>query len=118
MPIIASDSNDVARLLRTDSSGRLFTLGTPVAAATNAAVSVAITSTAVIAANAARTFATFVNDSANVIYICLGTPAVANAGIRLNANGGSFEINRDNLYTGAVTAIAVGGASNLVVTEG
>jgi len=86
--------------------------------ATIAQVSVGVASTAVLAANANRIFAEFVNDSANVIYLALGDPAVMNRGIRLNASGGSFEIGLSNLYTGAVKAISGVAASNLTVTEG
>lgn len=85
--------------------------------ATNGAVTVGAVSTAVLAANPDRTFATFVNDSAGVIYLCLGDPAALTSGIRLNATGGAFEINATNLYTGAVTAICAGGLV-LTVTEG
>lgn len=93
-------------------------LSGPVSSATNAAVAVGIASTAVLAANANRRFATFVNDSANTIWLCMAAAAVINTGIRLNANGGSYEINQTNLYTGQVTAIAAGAGSNLCVTEG
>ena len=79
---------------------------------------VGVASTNVLAANANRIFAELVNDSDNVIYLALGTPAVMNRGIRLNANGGEFEIGLTNLYTGAVTAIAGVAASNLTVSEG
>jgi len=85
---------------------------------TIAQVSVGVASTAVLAANANRIFAELVNDSANVIYLALGAAAVMNRGIRLNANGGSFEIGLTNLYTGAVKAIAGVAASNLTVSEG
>jgi len=85
---------------------------------TIAQVAVGVASTAVLAANANRIFAELVNDSANVIYLALGAAAVMNRGIRLNANGGSFEIGLTNLYTGAVKAIAGVAASNLTVSEG
>jgi len=85
---------------------------------TIAQVSVGVASTAVLAANANRIFAEFVNDSDNVIYLALGTPAVMNRGIRLNANGGSFWIGLTNLYTGAVKAICGVAAQNLTVSEG
>ncbi|GAI84025.1 unnamed protein product, partial [marine sediment metagenome] len=85
---------------------------------TIAQVAVGVASTAVLAANANRIFAEFVNDSANVIYLALGAAAVMNRGIRLNANGGSFEIGLTNLYTGAVKAISGVAAQNLTVSEG
>ena len=60
----------------------------------------------------------FVNDSDETIYLNLSGTAVMNEGIRLNANGGSYEINLNNLYTGAVTGICSSGTKNLTVVEG
>lgn len=78
-------------------------------------VSVGATSTAVLSASSGRLYAVFVNDSTNVIYLNLSGTAVSGQGIRLNASGGSYEINLSNQYIGAVTAIA-SGTSNLTVT--
>ena len=65
--------------------------------------------------------ALLVNDSDTAIYLKLGADAVANQGIRLNANGGSYEMSRlhGNLYVGASNAIH-GSTGNkvLLVTEG
>lgn len=89
--------------------------------ATHTAVNVAASDTAVIAANPSRAYLLLVNDSDTVIYIKLGAAAVANQGIRLNANGGSYEMSAEagNLYQGAVKGIH-GGTGNkvLLVTEG
>jgi len=52
-----------------------------------------------------RHYAVIVNDSDTVIYLKLGGAAVLNAGIRLNANGGSYTIDFSNRYNGAVNAI-------------
>jgi len=54
-------------------------------------------------ANANRKYLLIVNDSANVVYITLGNAAALHEGIRLNANGGSYEISipNGNLYLGA-----------------
>jgi len=41
-----------------------------------------------------------------------------NKGIRLNAAGGSFEINSTNVFQGIVYAISTSGAKNIVVMEG
>lgn len=86
--------------------------------ATTGKVAVGAVSTAVLAANATRIFAQFVNDSDEEIYLDLSATAVMNEGIRLNRAGGSFEINLTNLYTGAVRAICASGGKNLTVTEG
>ena len=67
------------------------------------------TSTSVLSVNSTRFFASFVNDSDEVIYLNLGLVAVMSQEIRLNANGGSFEINETNLYIGPVSAICASG---------
>lgn len=81
------------------------------------AVSVGSSTTDVLAANAQRYGATFVNDSDEDIYLRLGATAVMNEGIRLNAAGGSFTIDAGFLYTGLVTAICSSGTKDLLVTE-
>lgn len=76
---------------------------------------------AALAANANRKYALVVNDSDTVIYIKIGADAAANQGIRLNADGGSFEMSHalGNLNTGAINAIHAGsGNKTLLVTEG
>lgn len=89
--------------------------------ATHTAVTVTTASGAALAANAGRRYALFINDSDTVMYLKLGATAVANEGIRLNANGGSYEMSAmlGSLYTGAVNAIH-GGTGNkiLLVTSG
>lgn len=86
-------------------------------ASTSGSVTVGNVSTAVLAANRNRKSATFVNDSDEAIYLQLGAAAVLNEGIRLNASGGSYEINHTNLFTGAVNSICTSGGKNLTVTE-
>jgi hypothetical protein len=68
-------------------------------------------STLVIPRNFDRKYCLIQNDSDTVIYLCLGQAAQVNAGIRLNANGGSYEINVVTLFNGDVYAIH-GGAGN------
>lgn len=85
------------------------------------AVTIGTTATAVLAANGNRAGAVLINDSDEVIYLKLGTvavsPAVLNEGIRLNAAGGSFTIDQNFLYTGAINAISTNGSKKLLVTE-
>ncbi len=76
--------------------------------ATNTGVNVATASTEIIAADLKRRYAAIVNDSDTAIYIALGAAAVVNAGIRLNANGGSFELLTHDMYTGAINGIHEG----------
>jgi len=88
--------------------------------ATNTAVSVGDTSTTILAANADRKYALIVNDSDTVIYLALGAAASVNSGIRLNANGGAYEINWTNLFKGAINGIhaATGLLKTVTVVEG
>lgn len=81
-------------------------------------VAVGIASVTVRAANAERRYLLLVNDSDTAIYVSLGTAAVLNTGIRLNALGGWYEmLEGQNLYLGAVNAIAGGAAKNLTYLE-
>ncbi len=79
---------------------------------------VGTTSTTVLAANKNREYAILINDSDTTIYLALGTDAELNKGIRLNANGGSFEINKTNPYKGEINAICSVSGKKLLVTEG
>jgi hypothetical protein len=85
------------------------------AAPTNATVGVA--SGAVLAANASRKGAIIVNDSNRVIYLGIGAAAVVGSGIRLNANGGSYEISALNLSTQVINGIASVAGNNVTVHE-
>lgn len=85
----------------------------------NTSVSVGTSGTSILAINTSRKTATFVNDSDETIYLFLSDDAPSTGqGIRLNAEGGSYEINVTNLYNGAITAICASGGKNLCVTEG
>mgnify|MGYP001614708404 FL=1 len=80
----------------------------------------------VLASNNARAYALITNDSDTVIYLDFkatlgGSSAgamLALQGIRLNANGGSFEISWYNLWQGAIYALTSVAAKNLQVVEG
>jgi len=88
---------------------------------THTAVNVTTSTGEVLASNANRLYALLVNDSDTVIYIKLGAAAVANQGIRINANGGNYEMSAmlGNLYTGAINGIHAGtGNKVLLMTEG
>jgi len=87
---------------------------------THTAVTAGATTTAALAVNANRKYALLVNDSDEVIYIKLGAAAVLNEGIRLNANGGSYEMSNSigNLTTGAINCISTSGGKILLATEG
>ena len=93
-------------------------LAWPINSVIDTKVAVDTATTVVLAANPGRKDAVFVNDSNQPIYLARGNDAVLNQGIRLNSGGGSYEINRDNLFLGAINAIATGGDKNLTVSEG
>ena len=80
----------------------------------------------VLASNNARAYALIMNDSDTVIYLGFrgtlgGTlPDVMTTlvGVRLNASGGSFQIDWSNLWKGAIYALTSAASKNLQVVEG
>lgn len=89
-------------------------------AVTHSAATCGVTTGAMLAANANRKYALIVNDSDTDIYIKIGASAVMNQGIRINANGGSYEMSHSfgNLNTGAINGITSAAGKNVIVTEG
>lgn len=85
-------------------------------APTNTYASCDTTSTLAVATSTSRTYLAIVNNSANTVYLGIGRPAVGSNGIRLNANGGSFEMDTGVLFTTAVNCIA-SSTSMLTVVE-
>jgi hypothetical protein len=87
---------------------------------THTEVTALASSTAVLSANRDRKYALFVNDSDTTMYLFLGATAELNKGIRLNANGGSYEmtIGQGNVYKGAIKVICSATPKTLLVTEG
>lgn len=94
--------------------GNNFRYATP----THSVVSAGTSSKVALAANTDRRYALFVNDSDTNLYLALSTGAAANTGIRLNANGGNYEINATNMYYGVVNVFSTTASKNLLVTEG
>ena len=83
-------------------------------------VNVSTASTKVAGANKNRRCLSFINDSDTTIYLKRGSAAVVGEGIRLNANGGVYEVNSSfsNLYLGDFYAIHNGtGDKRLCITE-
>ncbi len=78
------------------------------------------TTSVALAANESRMYAMFQNDGDITVYLRLGEAAIVNEGIRINANGGSYEISDrlGNLYQGAVNCIAASGTTVVLVLEG
>ena len=87
---------------------------------THTVVNADATSGVALAANANRKYMLIVNDSDTVIYISIGTATALNSGIRLNANGGSYEISAryGNLDTRVINCISSVASKKLLVTEG
>lgn len=86
--------------------------------ASSSAMAITTSSARITATSSTRQYIAIVNDGSNVVYLKLSdSPAVINSGIRLNASGGSYEINSENMYTGSITAIADGGTSIITFTE-
>ena len=75
---------------------------------------------AILALNANRLYALFVNDSDTPVYLAFTVNAALNTGIRLNPNGGSYEMSKKlgNLWTGAVNGISGTAGKIVLVTEG
>lgn len=73
----------------------------------------------VLAANASRRNAVIVNYGAtNGAFLGIGVPAVAGKGIYLAPNGGSYEINDQNLNLLAINAITASSTTTLSIHEG
>lgn len=87
---------------------------------THSTVAISSVAVQVVAANQTRTYALFVNDSSNNIYMMFGASASVNAGILLTPNGGNYEMSGafGNLYNGKITAIAGSDGNNMLVLEG
>ena len=83
----------------------------------NLGLDLTTTSQMVLAVNPRRYYALLVNDSDTVCYLNFGSVAVANRGIRLNASGGSYEINNDNPWPGEIHAVSAGTTKRLTVLE-
>lgn len=84
---------------------------------TDSSKNVGLASTLILDTNPSRFFALFVNDSDEVIYLNLGATATLHKGIRLSANGGSFELNETKRYIGQISAICSSGGKKLLVLE-
>lgn len=71
----------------------------------------------VLAANELRKFCILINDSSENIYIKFGSAASLNNGIRISANGFSYEIDNTNLWVGDIYAIHGGSGNKKLLIE-
>lgn len=83
----------------------------------NTRPNVTTSSSTILAANTSRKYAYIMNNSGSTIYIKFGAAAVLNQGIPITS-GGMFEINKNNLFLGAINAIKSGGTVAVDVYEG
>ena len=93
----------------------------PIARATDTFFPVTNASQVCLAANQYRGDVDFTNDSDYIIYLARGNAAVVGSGIRLNPQGGSYHIGTNNLFHGAIYAIADCDdqiEANLAISEG
>jgi len=109
-----------AAYLKVDSDANVLTKEQPTSrTASHSEVTVGATTTSALATNTSRKAALFINDSVETIYLKIGSSAVLNAGIRLNANGGSYQMSfkEGTLSTAQVNSICASGSKKLLVTE-
>lgn len=118
--MVAGTDGTNARAIKTNSNGEVLTQLSGSITQVATSVTVGATTGQALAVNANRKYAMFINDSDTVIYLMVGSSAVANQGIRLNAFGGSYEMcsANGNLDTRVVNAISLAASKNLLVIEG
>jgi hypothetical protein len=97
-------------------TGTVTASKTPQTPAAPAQVSVAVTTTSVLAANASRTGLVLTNLSNGVISIGLGAPAVLDSGISLTPNG-VWVMDAFTFVTTTINAIAQFAGSTLAIEE-
>ena len=85
---------------------------------TQTTITVGNVTTQVLAANQKRRHLILQNDSDEVIYVAFGKAAALNAGIRLAASGGLYEMFGDLTYGHVINAICSSGNKKLLVTSG
>lgn len=108
----------IASVTGSDSSKRLGSvdLNRFITAPTNTNVSCDTSSTLAVATSTGRKYFAIVNDGATAVYLGLGKAAVLNKGIRLNATGGTFEMNPNVMFSGAIYCIS-SAASNATIID-
>lgn len=73
----------------------------------------------IVAANEKRADLKIVNDLAIIVYLARGNAAVVGDGIRLNGNGGAFNMDTQDLFLGAIHAICgIGQDGSVTISEG
>lgn len=83
----------------------------------NTSGTVGTSSVRVLGANSMRKLAVITNDSDTAIYLGFGQHAVSHSGIRLNSNGGFYEVGKTNHFTGNIFAISTSDNKNVCILE-
>lgn len=117
--VTISSAVDDMRLDATDDYELLTTIAGDVTL-THSVVTTTGSTQIALAANANRKYVALINDSDTVMYAKVGSDAVLNQGIRINENGGAFELsaNIGNLDLRVINVICTSADKILLVTEG
>ena len=75
-------------------------------------------SVVLLAGNSKRVYSLVVNDSLQDVWLGFGEVAVPNKGIRLNSEGGNYELTWKNLFTGTISAISKSENCNVIGVDG
>lgn len=92
--------------------------GKDYAVSPHTSVSVPTTGVQLLPANSKRYYALIVNDSNRKVYLSFGELAAAGLGIPVYPGGFGYQIDRTNLFKGAIFARADTGTAVLKITEG
>ena len=91
----------------------------PIERANDGHAGVTDASTIIVPANEQRADLKIVNDLTPVVWLARGNPAVVGDGIRLNGNGGVFNMDTQDLFLGYIAAICEQGEDGSVtISEG
>jgi hypothetical protein len=118
VPLVAARATPSGYLLGVDCPACRGSYTTPVTYAATAVVTPG--TTPVVAANPARKYLICGNDSDAAIYLNFAASQPVSTGLRVNANGGSYEMRAEaqNVYTGAIYAVATATGKTLLCVEG
>ena len=81
----------------------------------NFGVDVTTASITILASNPVRKHVTIINASDVVLWLGFGEAAALNQGVYLEPNGGAYEIDGNNLFTGEIFARAASGTGKRCV---
>lgn len=89
-------------------------IGTP----TCSKVTVAATTTQILAANTNRIYLQLTNNNQYDVWVKFGAAAVVGEGFLLKAYGGCYTATKDSIYQGAISGIGDGGSNDIAYVEG